>query len=195
MHIGVDIDDVVAEWYYGSHDACVQAGITNGVTPRTWTPYEEYGCKDQVWYDTLHKALLRGYLLDLPVVPGAVAALRRMKSRGHKIHLITARGYFQDGDLIREHTRLWLRKKAIPHDSLHFTQKKGAVAYNLGLDAFVDDHVRNTTAVSAFGVPSYLVNRPWNENEDWPARYRVTGLKEFAEKIDLWHLTLQPEWA
>lgn len=190
--VGIDIDDVLARWYHDSHDICVRAGITNGVTPTTWRPYEEYGCTDQVWYDTLHKALLDGYLLRMGVWEGAYPAVQRLWREGFGIHLITARGFFQDGDLIREHTKIWLDAEDFIYDSLTFTQDKGQAAKDLELDYFIDDQPRNVLSVvnARPHTRCYLVTRPWNANivdPHLPARLtpwkRVDSLTEFADIV------------
>lgn len=182
--IGIDIDDVIARWYDDSHARCVQAGITNGVTPKTWRPYEEYGCTDQEWYDTLHKALLDGYLLEMGLWEGAHAALRDLWTEGFGVHLITARGFFQDGDLIREHTKIWLDAVGITYSSLTFARDKGEVAQDLALDYFIDDHVRNVDAVAnAVNAKCYLVNRPWNEGILPGVYRRIDSLRDFADIV------------
>jgi len=181
FEVGIDIDDVVAQWYDDSHARCVQAGITNGVTPKTWRPYEEYGCTDQEWYDVLNQALLDGYLLEMGACPGALDALRALWLGGHGIHFVTARGFFQQGDLIREHTKIWLDILGIAYDSLTFTQDKGEAAVDLALDVFIDDHIRNYDKVEEAGVNAYLVDRPWNQPPDH--RRRVSGLDEFARRV------------
>lgn len=184
LQIGVDIDDVVTGWYKASHEECVAAGITNGVTPTTWKPYEEYGCEDQVWYDVLDAALKRGYMLDLEPLPGAREALDSLWWAGHSVHLITARGFFQNGDLIREHTRQWVSDLQLRHESLDFRKDKGRAAVELGLDYFIDDNVRNVQSVAAeSSAVVYLLNQPWNADGDWPAERRVDSLEQFAEII------------
>ena len=43
LTVTVDIDDVIYPWYDTAHQVCTDAGISNGVTPRSWVVHEEYG--------------------------------------------------------------------------------------------------------------------------------------------------------
>jgi hypothetical protein len=181
--IGVDIDDVLHPWYEGSHRLCEAAGITNGVTPSSWKPYVEYGVEDHVWYDVLTRATLEGGLYDLPPIPGSVEALRRLMFLGHRIHLITARGFLNNGDLIRQHTHDWVAEFAVPHHSLVFAKDKPAEALRLELDFFADDGVHNFEALchEAPKVRTYLIDAP--HNQDFSTPFRLASLAEFAELI------------
>ena len=77
LRIGVDIDDVLTGWYARAHEISVDAGITNGKTPTSWAPFNEYGCTDQEWYDVLSVATLDGRLYSTEPYAGVVEALQR----------------------------------------------------------------------------------------------------------------------
>lgn len=162
----------------------VAAGKDNGVSPTTWQPYDEYGISDQEWYAILHSGTLDGGLYRHPPYPDAAEAVRRLYWAGHEIHIVTARGQFADGDLIVKYTEEALETYAIPHASLTTrARNKGEVAHALGLDYFLDDSYKNYLDIVWAGVDvrSYLLTRPWNQDEYATARVDTVG--EFVDII------------
>lgn len=181
--VGVDIDDVLLHTYQAMHVIAEKAGITNGKTPTSWNPYEEYGISRDEWIDVMAEANRRGWLYR-DVVPDqdALRALRQLAWDGHEIHLVTARGFFGDQDITEEHTEGWLVEYAVPHASLTYSQMKGVVAERLGLDYFIDDHIRNWRDVAKKGVQSYLLDRPWNQDAS-AGKLRVQSVQEYVDII------------
>lgn len=176
MRVGIDIDDVLFPWYDLAHEASVKAGITNGCTPTSWAPYAEYGCTDEAWFDVLRDALEDGMYQRAPI-PGAIDAVRRIADAGHDVHLVTARGGLANGLRIKAETVAWIEAHQVPHAGLHFLADKAAVR----VDVAVDDSPRNTDALEAAGVCTWLVHRPYNAGHDHPRR--ITHLSEFATAI------------
>jgi hypothetical protein len=179
----VDIDDVIFPWYDRAHAACEAAGITNGVTPCTWVPHEEYGCTKEEWWQALGWATHSGDLYRGEPYPGAVQALWRLEAAGHHINLVTARGTHEliapaTRLSIHAQTRAWLHEHHIPYDTLTFSKDKTVVP----ADFSVDDNIGNYDALEAAGHYPYLVNRPWNI-DDGDRRRRVDSLAEFASQI------------
>jgi len=174
LHIGVDVDDVIFPWYHLAHEASERAGITNGKVPKSWAPFEEYGCTDQEWYDALEVATLDGSLYRGELYPGAAEALQRLVDAGHQVHIVTARGFFKHGHLIREATVHTL--KDVPHHSLTFTKDKTIMR----LDAFVDDAIHNVEALREH-MPVAMVNQPHNEGFDHA--WRVNSITEFVDEV------------
>lgn len=175
MRIGVDIDDVLFPWFQKAHTACTKAGITNGRTPSRWECHEDYGVPLQVWVDVLQQATLDGTLYHGEPFPDAVPALSEAKKHGHTVHLVTARGFFDNGDIVRLLTIEWLRDNNIPHDTLTFAKDKTLV----NLDVAVDDSLRNVQALRSAGVTTALMDAPHNRDVDDPSR--VSTLTEFVD--------------
>jgi len=177
LNIGVDMDDCILGWYGRAHEASERAGITNGVQPKSWAPHKEYGCKDQDWFDALEVATLDGSLyLYIEPFPGAVEALQRLVDAGHQVHIVTARGFFAHGDLIRAQTVEWLARYNVPHHSLTFTKDKTIMR----LDAFVDDAIHNVEALREH-MPTAMVNQP--HNEGFEHAWRVNSITEFVDEV------------
>jgi uncharacterized HAD superfamily protein len=183
--VGFDIDDVLFPWYARAHEACEEAGITNGVEPTTWRPYEEYGCSKEDWLEALDVVTLKGnlYLKHGPD-EDALRALRSLYFDGHEVHLITARGFIGHSRLISQHTVRWLEQHAVPYKTLSFTRAKGARAVQLGLDFFIDDNIDNFMDVYEHGVSqSYLLDRPWNRNDVRGSVARVKTVQKYVDII------------
>ena len=177
LNIGVDLDDVAFPWYTKAHAACVKAGITNGVSPKTWSPHAEYGCGEQAWHDALEVATLDGSLYSGRPYPGAVAALNRLTDAGHHIHLVTARGFLIQGHMIRNQTVDWLKKYDVPHESLTFSKDKTIVV----VDVFVEDAAKNVQKLVDAGTRTFMVSRAHNAKYIYSPR--VKSLSEFADII------------
>lgn len=179
LAITVDIDDVLYPGCKSYHLACVNAGITNGVTPRSYAPWEEYGCAKETWWDALAKAILDGTMLSLDPLPGAVAALWRLERAGHKINLATARATYpglgvEATQAWRHQTEQWLYRHHIPFETLTYTMDKSVVP----ADFSVDDTLNNYDSLEAAGHRPYLVQQPWNDVPD--TRRRVDHIAEFV---------------
>lgn len=187
LSIVVDLDDVLFPWYDRAHAACVAAGITNGVEPKTWQPYEEYGCSNEQWWAALRIATHSGDLYEGSPFPGAVHGLWRLESAGHFIHLVTARGTHRSIDsetreLIQMFTSHWLSEWHVPYDSLTFSKDKTVVP----ADVSIDDNIENYDALVAAGHGPFLLDRPWNQAPDPKAampRRRVDSFADFANII------------
>lgn len=186
--IGVDIDDVLHPWFLTAHGLCEAAGITNGVTPKTWKMATEYGVDVEVWAKVLEQATQAGTLYGVPPIAGAVEALRRLLFDGHRIHLITARGTAiwqsraEQAEIHRQ-TWSWIHEYAVPHDTVTFASDKPAEAVKLGLDYFIDDGVHNFEDLEqrAPGTQTYLMTAP--HNGDFWTPFRVETMDEFADLI------------
>lgn len=175
--IGVDIDDVLFDWLGKAHAGCEAAGITNGATVTQWECWVDYGCTQDEWLAVMDAMTLDGSLYRGLPFEGAREALQRLIDAGHTIHLVTNRGYFNRGDLIKKHTIDWLYAEDIPHHALTFTKDKTAIRF----DVAVDDSERNVRAYRDAGIPCALVDARHNQGFSHP--WRVSSLEEFADNV------------
>lgn len=79
--------------------------------------------------------------------------------------------------MIRNQTVDWLKKYAVPHESLTFTKDKTIV----DVDVFVEDSAKNVQELAAAGVLTFMVSRAHNAKYVYSPR--VKSLSEFADII------------
>lgn len=178
LDIGVDVDEPLFPWYERAHEASIKFGLTDGtIMPQTWAPHEEYGCSLEDWWAALADAI--DWMYDAPPQPGSREAIERLMFAGHRVHLITARGTRGSPlcQVIQQHTWNWVLDYDLPIASLTFSKDKTIVH----TDYFVDDNVDNWQALTAAGTRAYLLNAPWNAEQDTP--FRVNSVREFADII------------
>lgn len=122
-----------------------------------------------------------GYFHDvsiprLPVLPGAVLALQLLQRR-YRIILITARR-----PASRPQTLSWLQAHHIPFDELYLTEDKDAVPEQISLA--VDDHPAHIEGYVRLGIPSFLMDQPWNRRvAPHPLVTRVGGWDDLLQAL------------
>jgi uncharacterized HAD superfamily protein len=171
MTIGIDIDDVIADFIPALllfHNDRYGTNLT----------YEEFHNNEgwyKIWGGTEDDDIRKVYefyetdhFYGLPVVSDANEILRKLKIN-HKLILITARE-----ETIAQPTLNWIEKH-FPEifDSVHFTnsysqnlvqKKKSDICKEKSVDIMVDDSIKNTLDCSSNGINVLLVDRPWNRN-------------------------------
>lgn len=189
FNVGADIDDVLFGWYLQAHLACVAYGLVsaNAPMPTTWHPFQEYPGEvtRERWLEAIDAVTLTGELYMHPPEEHAVRAIRQLAFDGHKIHLITARGFLNHADLIKGHTQDWLVEYGVPNDSLTFAKNKVIPAQRYELDFFIDDNLDNYDALDLVGINVYLLNQPWNQVAEGPTdrRRRVDSVQQYVDII------------
>lgn len=180
LDIIVDYDDVLYPWSTRAHQRCEAAGITNGKVVTQWHMWEDYGCTaDELW-EVLRAATLDGSLYDAPMIPGALIQVHRLRNLGHRVHIVTARGFGENGELIQAITRDQIRSENVPLDSLTFAKDKAAVAAELGAYVVaVDDGLHNYDALDAAGVHVSLMDACHNQHRQDVRR--VMSMQQFAD--------------
>lgn len=173
LDLMIDIDEVVCPTIDSIHAIAHKNGLHDNSEPmRTWKGYEQYGCPEEVYWDQWSEfALSGGYTTTAPI-PGAVEALREAYFEGHRIHLVTARGFMNHASDIREWTREWVADFAIPWHTLVFTRDKVQAQRDLGVrfDYAYDDSPRNITGLREDRVMAYLVDHPHNQDFEYDLR-------------------------
>lgn len=173
LDLMVDIDEVLCPTIDSIHSLAQERGLHDGSEPmRTWAGYEQYGCDPQVYWDLWSDFHLSGGYLATEPIPGSVEALREAYFEGHRIHLVTARGFMNHASEIRTQTPEWVADFAIPWHTIVFTKDKPGVQRDLGIrfDYSFDDSPKNTLALREDGVLAYLVDHPHNEQTEYDLR-------------------------
>lgn len=180
----VDIDEVIMATVDHIHEIAFERGLHDGSKPMsTWAGYEQYGCPPEVYWDLWSDFALSGGYLNSPPIPGAVEALRELYFEGHRIHLVTARGFMNHASDIRLWTPQWVEEFAVPWHTLSFAKDKVAVQHDLAIrfDYAIDDSPKNYEMLDSDGVNVYLQSHPHNATFD--ASRRVNAMQEFVDII------------
>lgn len=175
--IAVDVDDVLFAFCDKAHEICERAGIANGGTITQWQFHLDYGISSEDLWATLDPFIVSGELYEGWPIYGTTGQLRRLRGFGHRIHLVTARGFGPNGSLVEAHTRAWVRNWNVPFDTLTFSQDKTIVHSDFALD----DNVKNYAELEAAGSMAYLMDACHNQDFDTPRRVR--SVEEFADIV------------
>lgn len=175
--IGLDIDDVIYPWFEAAEEVCEAAGLRNGKKATSWAMHDDYGCSKEDWVRAIETAAIWGDLYSRAPIPGAVDALKELVEMGHWIHIVTARGFFKNGDIIRRKTVEWLYDWDIPHVGLTFTRDKAIVDANV----YLDDGQHNVERLHSLGRDVFLMDAPHNQNFEFEKR--VHSMAEFVEAL------------
>jgi uncharacterized HAD superfamily protein len=179
----VDIDDVVFPLIDQIHEIARQRGYHDGSVGPEWSA-SQYGVPEDDYWDLWAEFTLADGYLNTEPRPDDLAALRFLMWEGHRIHLVTARGFMANAERIREWTPQWLEEYAVPHASLTFSQDKPAAQEQLGVrfDFAIDDHPKNYAALDSAGVEVYLLDHHHNRLAD--VERRVPSVWEWAYIIE-----------
>jgi len=105
---------------------------------------------------------------------GSREFVRFLQEAGFTVHLITAR--FPCYDKV---TREWLACHGFRPDGLWFTDGKGALCKELGIELFVDDCYENCLDVRNHGVTALLMTAPHNlDRPEEKGIYRVSSWED-----------------
>lgn len=186
----IDIDDVLFPTMSSIHDLALKAGLHDGTAKMAWAGWESYRlpdgqpCPPQIYWDLWSDFALSGGYTDTAPIPGAAEALRWLRWEGHRLHLVTARGFMNHAEDIRRWTPQWLGEFAIPYDTLTFAKDKVGAQVDLGVrfDFAIDDSPSNYLALDKDGVEVYLLDH--EHNEAHLAERRVPNLWEWAYIIE-----------
>lgn len=160
MRIGVDMDGVLADFDKGLVDA-YNAHFDKSLEYKElegWDSFlrvAHFGTHDEWW--TWVRESQPDLFFRLPPIPGAIEGMNYLKSKGHKLSIITAKPIWAGPDAMN-----WLRLYDIPFDEFHLCNEK----HNVKCDWYIDDSVHNiesliqrTDAVVVQFSPWPYVNR------------------------------------
>jgi 5'(3')-deoxyribonucleotidase len=179
---GVDLDGVVADFYGGLRPIAAEwLGVAvDSLTPRVSWGLVEWGVdRAPGGYERLHRFAVtqRELFLNMPAMPGAPQALRRLSIEGVRIRIITHRlfiKYFHQ--MAVSQTIQWLDRHDIPYWDLCFMQQKTAV----GADLYIEDSPANIERLRAEGAKTIVFDNSTNEHLPGP---RANGWEEVLQLV------------
>lgn len=178
--IMLDVDDVTMPWSEPIRDEAVSLGlIPPGSVWSSWTPWIDWGIREQDWFRILTSANRKGLYTKTAPYPDAVSALNLLAWHGHNIHVVTARR----GKNIESITPAWFEDHGIGYKSMNFVQNKVLAESIIGVefDYAIDDGPHNYIDLDQAGINVYLMDQPHNRSMD--GARRVQSLTEFANII------------
>lgn len=177
----VDLDDVLYDFCGVAQRVCERAGITSGGTITQWAFERDYDCSREDLWKVLNSATVTGELYEGPPIPRTLSQLRRLRYAGHRVHLVTARGFGPQGALVEALTREWVRLHNVSLDALAFTKDKGGYVEENRITWALDDKPANCAAMLDAGATTFLMLAPHNQNVyGFP---RVETVREFADIV------------
>ncbi len=181
MIIGIDIDDTltdtfdffqpcVAEFFGLDIEFLKAHNISCNNIPAPWNENELEFCR--AYYDDLAP--------ETPFKPDAAWGMARLHEMGHRTVVITARtpDFYTDPYAT---TRLELENGHIEYDKLVCTLDKKSACLAEGVELFIDDSVKNCTAVNSEGIPVLLFECKANAD----TKTDFTRVSSWAEIIEL----------
>src|SRR5690606_24163811 len=126
VEIMIDVDDVIMPWFDTVDRLCAETWGYDGSRGvcDNWHMWEFYGRSHDDWADVVITATANGLYTNTPPFPGAVEAINHLRWEGHRVHIVTARGFMANGENIRRWTHDYLAEFAIGHDTLTFAKDK-----------------------------------------------------------------------
>ncbi|WP_032380979.1 5' nucleotidase, NT5C type [Rhodococcoides fascians] len=149
-----------------------------------WHFYEKWGLSAAGFKAMCDRAANENRLWSGAVLQNSDrVALGRLQAAGHTLHIITDRQFGAHPAISHSATANWLLANTVPYDTLTFSGDKTIVA----TDYMIDDKLENYDALYATGCEPYLLNQPWNADDEEEAnsyvRRRVNTLGEFANTV------------
>jgi hypothetical protein len=200
LDVMFDIDDVIFPTMMSIHELARQAGYHNNDVDPSWSGWEPYNIPEQAYWDLWSDFALSGGYVNTEPIPGAIEAMRRLYFEGHRIHLVTARGFMNHASDIRTWTPQWVEEFGVPWHSLTFARDKVGAMHELEIefggspwardvaeerppffDYGIDDSPRNVDALRAARVNCYLLDHVHNKSH--VAEHRVASVDDFVDMI------------
>lgn len=185
MRVGFDSDGVLDNFGEGVRETLEAKGLghlwKSGPTEKPfWNFYEDWGWDFSQFKELVDWGVDHGYIFSGHWREGAVEAIERIARMGHEIIIITDRAWGSDPRNSRRNTIEAFRRAGIEYDELVFSKDKTCVP----VDIMVEDKLENYDALVAHGVPTFLINRAWNEVPGGDARNRIDSIADYADAIE-----------
>lgn len=193
MRVGFDSDGVLDTFSDGVYETLCLPEINlghlwkSGPTPTAiWNYYEEWKKEDGSPYTFEEFKAIVDYGVDRGIVfsghfrPNAVETVGRIARMGHEIIIATDRFFGTNPENSHRNTIEAFRRAGIEYDELHFVRDKTSV----DVDVMVEDRIENYDPLVEKGVPTWLINRAWNQVPGGDLRNRIDDIKDYGDAIE-----------
>lgn len=197
-----DYDDVVVPMVPALHRKAHEMGFHDNTQEAlaTWHGDKQYGISQTQWWSVFDELMAEGWYHNAPAVPGVVEGMHKLKSAGHRIHILTARGFMAHAGEIRKATYKNVEMLELPVDTITFARDKvfgmsqalDAVQISLDgsipmpkFDYAIDDGDHNYEDLDSAGVNVYLLEHPHNQayRDNHPDVRTVPTVDAFVDMI------------
>jgi len=194
MKIGIDIDGCITDSEKYMFDYASKYAVENNLQCRVKNPKSpcmEGECGTYGWNDHDTFAMLDIYwneFLKSYPRPFVAEVIKKLKSEGHEIIIITARSNgstwstTKERDYVEESTKKLLKRHKIKYDKIYFGKDKAEVIKQEKIDLHIDDMPKNIVDLSKI-VPVVIMNTIYNQDLNIENTYRVYSWYEFYALI------------
>lgn len=192
MIIGIDIDEILADWVSRVAESHNQKYGTS-LKKADFHSYKFW----EVWGGTREEAIEKIYsfmeehIEKVSPVTGSIEAIRTLKNGGHELHVITGRR----NEFINQ-TKRWLDQHFPEiftgvYFTNHYTNngvslRKIDICKEMGIEVLIEDDVVHALDVAQDGVQVLLMDYPWNQGISHTNLKRVFSWEEILEIIKVW---------
>lgn len=191
MNIGIDIDDTISNTYetflpymkkFVEQDLNRKLDLNLSSRIDYYNIIEKYGVSEEearIFWVNYYVSILE----SVKPKKSSVEIVNRLKEKGNKIFLITAR--FDDGIVdVKAITKKWLEQNDIKYDKLIInSHNKLEIAKQEEIDIFIDDSIRNCEMISSGNIKTYMFLTDNNNYYENKKIEKVSSWDEFYEKI------------
>lgn len=169
LHFTFDLDDVIGAF---NVELCRHLSVMLGDPAiiddhQRWTRYEIDEFYPQVIdFAAVFTAMDEdGSIERIAPKPRIVELMRLLHSRGHRITILTARGWMRDGETA---TARWLSAHEVPHDDLIISPYRVSKEHFIPRDTsiYFDDNGHHIIDCAKHCHAAVLLHKPWNSQVD-----------------------------
>ncbi|MFW6285984.1 MAG: 5' nucleotidase, NT5C type [Nanoarchaeota archaeon] len=169
MNIGIDIDEVLCK----TNDSFLKAFNKKHNTniKRTDIFNYDYSCVEHFQRGYILSELIKHLELNLnnfEIVVDAKNVLKKLKNKGYKLYVITAR----NKELVSEKTIDWLNfhfgenffeKILFSNEGKNMRYCKSEITKKYNIDILIEDEPNYATNCAELGIKVFLMDCPWNK--------------------------------
>lgn len=188
--IAVDLDGVVYDFVEvfaaeARLSELAHVRVPEDPRPTRWDFYRSWGLTPEEFAELFVEGVRQGRVFwEGPTYPGVHEGWQALSRQGHRIHVITDRSPVGAERESQEATVSWLEAQGFEVASLTITADKGSALQEIVVDPsralFIDDKPDNIRQGMSAGIPSVLMDQPWNAEFGHP---RVRSFSQFAALV------------